>query len=322
MRAVRINRLEGPSAVEIAQVPDPRPSGSQVLIEVHYAGVTFPDVLLTRGLYQLRPEPPFTPGSEVAGIVREAPAGAGLEVGDRVAAILGVGAFQELVIPEAAVVFRLPPSFPLDLAAGLPMNYLTVHFALVKRGRLQPGETVLVHGAAGGVGTAAVQLAAALGARVIGVVSTEAKAEVARAAGAHEVIPVDGFKDRARELTGGRGVDVVVDPVGGDRFTDSLRSLAVEGRCLVLGFTGGEIPTVKVNRLLLNNLDVVGVGWGAFFARRPGFLQEQWVELLPLVESGQLKPPLGAVYPLERAGEAIAELEERRATGKLLLKVR
>jgi NADPH:quinone reductase len=322
MRAVRITRLDGPSAVEVGEVPEPAPSGSQVLVDVHMAGVTFPDALLTRGLYQLRPDPPFTPGSEVAGVVRSAPQDAAVQPGDRVAAFLGIGAFQELVTPEATAVFPLPEGVSFETGAALPMNYFTVHFALVKRGRLQSGETVLVHGAAGGVGTAAIQLAAALGARVIGVVSTEAKAEVARAAGAHEVVLVEGFKDRARELTGGRGVDIVVDPVGGDRFTDSLRSLAVEGRCLVLGFTGGEIPTVKVNRLLLNNIDVVGVGWGAFFSRRMEFLQEQWAELLPLVESGALNPPVGSVYPLERAGEAIAELEERRAAGKVLLKVR
>jgi len=322
MRAARVTRLDGPSAVEVGEVDDPTPSPSQVLVEVDTAGVTFPDALLTRGLYQLRPDPPFTPGSEAAGVVRAAPEGAHVKPGDRVAAFPGVGAFQELIAAEAAAVFPLPDSISFEVAAALPMNYFTVHFALVKRGRLRAGETVLVQGAAGGIGTAAIQLAAALGARVIGVVSTEAKAEVARAAGAHEVVLVEGFKDRARELTGGRGVDIVVDPVGGDRFTDSLRSLAVEGRCLVLGFTGGEIPTVKVNRLLLNNIDVVGVGWGAYFSRRIEFLQEQWAELLPLVESGQLKPPIGGVYPLERAGDAIAELEERRATGKILIKVR
>jgi NADPH:quinone reductase len=322
MRAVQVVRLDGPGAVEVNEVADPAPSGSQALVEVHAAGVSFPDVLLTRGLYQLRPDPPFTPGSEVAGIVREAPSGAEVKPGDRVLAFLGVGAFAELVTPEATAVFPLPEGVSFETAAALPMNYFTVHFALTKRGRLRAGETVLVQGAAGGIGTAAIQMAKALGARVIGVVSTEAKAEVARTAGADEVVLVDGFKDRARELTGGRGVDIVVDPVGGDRFTDSLRSLAVEGRCLVLGFTGGEIPTVKVNRLLLNNIDVVGVGWGAYFTNRREYLREQWEAIRPLVESGKLAPPIGGVYPLERAGEAIAELEDRRATGKVLLKVR
>jgi NADPH2:quinone reductase len=199
------------------------------------------------------------------------------------------------------------------------MNYLTMHFALTRRGRLASGETVLVHGAAGGIGTAAVQLASAFGARVVAVVSSDAKAEAARAAGAHDVVRVEGFRDAVRELTGGRGVDVVVDPVGGDRFTDSLRSLATEGRLLVIGFTAGEIPTVKVNRLLLNNIDVVGVGWGAYFLPRPGYLQQQWAELAPLLADGRLDPPLGGTYPLAEAAAALAELDERRATGKVLL---
>jgi NADPH2:quinone reductase len=202
------------------------------------------------------------------------------------------------------------------------MNYLTMHFGLVQRGRLREGETVLVHGAAGGVGTAAVQLAAALGARVIAVTSTPEKAEVARAAGAHETVLADGFRDAVRELTGGAGVDLVVDPVGGDRFTDSLRSLGREGRLLVIGFTAGEIPQVKVNRLLLNNISVVGVGWGAYWTRQPAYLQEQWAELLPLLEAGRLDPVLGTTYALEDAAQALLELDERRAAGKVLLTTR
>ncbi len=202
------------------------------------------------------------------------------------------------------------------------MNYLTVHFALARRGRLRSGETVLVHGAAGGVGTAAVQLARALGARVIAVVSTEAKAEVARRAGAHETVPVEGFRQAVAELTEGRGVDVVVDPVGGDRFTDSLRALAPEGRLLVVGFTGGEIPTVKVNRLLLNNIEVVGVGWGAFWLPRPEYPREQWEEILPHLKAGRLDPLVGSTHPLERAADALRELDGRGATGKVVLRVR
>jgi NADPH2:quinone reductase len=319
MRAVQVVRLEGPSAVEVVDVADPVPGDGQVLVEVHAAGVTYPDVLLTRGRYQLKPDPPFTPGSEVAGVVLSAPAGAAVRAGDRVAAFPGFGGFAELVTVDPAAVFALPERVSMAAGAALPMNYLTMHFALTRRGRLQAGETVLVHGAAGGIGTAAIQLASALGARVIGVVSSDAKAEAARAAGAHDVVPVDGFRAAVAELTGGRGVDVVVDPVGGDRFTDSLRSLATEGRMLVIGFTGGEIPTVKVNRLLLNNLDVVGVGWGAFFLPRTGYLQEQWAALEPLLAAGRLDPPLGGSYPLAEAAAALAELDERRATGKVLL---
>jgi len=179
-----------------------------------------------------------------------------------------------------------------------------------------------VHGAAGGIGTSTLRLAPAWGAaRTIAVVSTEDKAEVARAAGASDVVLADGFKDAVKELTGGRGVDIVVDPVGGDRFTDSLRSLAPGGRLLVIGFTGGEIPTVKVNRLLLNNVDAVGVGWGAWAGTHPGYLVEQWAELEPLLASGQVSAPEPVVYPMERASDAIKSLEDRTARGKVVVKV-
>ena len=322
MRAVQVTRLDGPDAVEVGDVDEPVGGEGQVLIDVHAAGVTFPEVLLTRGQYQIRPPLPFVPGSEVAGIVRSAPVDAAVRPGDRVAAFCGFGGFAEAVAAPVDAVFALPDDLDLAAGAALPMNYLTVHFALLRRGRLQPGETVLVHGAAGGIGTAAVQLAAASGARVVAVVSDEAKAEVARRAGAHEVVAVDGFKDAVLELTDGRGVDVVVDPVGGDRFTDSLRSLAPEGRLLVVGFTAGEIPTVKVNRLLLNNIDVVGVAWGAFWLQQRDYLQQQWQDLLPHVRSGALLPPIGATYPLHRVVDALHDLDQRRALGKVVLTVR
>jgi NADPH2:quinone reductase len=321
MRAVQVVTLDGPAAVKVGEVPDQDP-GDGVLVEVHAAGVTFPDVLLTRGLYQLRPDPPFVAGSEVAGVVRSAPPGSGFAPGDRVAAFPGIGGFAELVATSPGQVFPLPDEVSFADGAGIPMNYLTVHFGLVRRGRLQPGETVLVHGAGGGIGTAAIQLAKALGARVVAVVSSDAKGRVAREAGADDVVPADGFLAAVKELTGGRGVDLVVDPVGGDRFTDSLRSLATEGRLLVIGFTGGEIPTVRVNRLLLNNIAVVGVGWGAFFIPRPGFVAGPWAELLPFLRDGVLRPPLAPVRPLEHAAEVLADMEERRAAGKLILAVR
>ncbi len=322
MRAVQVTTLTGPDDVRVADVEAPEPADGQILVDVHAAGVTFPDVLLTRGRYQIKPEPPFVPGSEVAGTVRTAPEGSGFAPGDRVAAFPAFGGFAEQVAVDPATVFPLPDGVSYEAGAGLPMNYLTVHFGLVRRGRLRSGETVLVHGAGGGVGTAAVQLARALGARVIAVVSSDAKAGTARRAGAHETVPADGFKDAVTELTGGRGVDLVVDPVGGDRFTDSLRSLATEGRMLVIGFTGGEIPTVKVNRLLLNNIDVVGVGWGAFWLPRPEYLREQWDDLLPHLEAGALEPVLGSTYALDDAAEALRELDDRRAQGKLILSVR
>ena len=322
MRAVQITRLDGPTALEVVDVPLPEAGAGTVLVDVHVAGVTFPEVLQSRGEYQLKPELPFVPGSEVAGTVRSAPEGSGLAPGQRVAAFPGLGAYAEVVAVPEVMVFPLPDRLSFLQGAALPMNYLTMHFGLVQRGRLREGETVLVHGAAGGVGTAAVQLAAALGARVIAVTSTPEKAEVARAAGAHETVLADGFRDAVRELTGGAGVDLVVDPVGGDRFTDSLRSLAREGRLLVIGFTAGEISQVKVNRLLLNNISVVGVGWGAYWTRQPAYLQEQWAELLPLLEAGRLDPVLGTTYALEDAAQALLELDERRAAGKVLLTTR
>ena len=254
--------------------------------------------------------------------MRSAPDGAAVRAGDRVAAFPGLGGFAEVVAVPQWGVFPLPDAVSFEAGAALPMNYLTMHFGLVRRGRLQAGETVLVHGAAGGIGTASIQLAKAYGARVISVVSTPAKAEVAKAAGSDDVVLAAGFKDAVKELTGGKGVDLVVDPVGGDRMTDSLRSLGREGRLLVIGFTEGEIPTVKVNRLLLSNVSVVGVGWGAFWMSDPAYLQEQWAALLPLLEAGKLVPPISSARPLEEAAQALLEIDERRAAGKVLLRVR
>jgi NADPH2:quinone reductase len=321
MRAVHVTSLDGPTAVQVQDAAEPG-TPAQVVIDVHYAGVTFPDVLLSRGEYQIKPPPPFVPGSEVSGIVRSAPAGSGFAAGDRVAAFPGLGGFAEVAAADPRMVFPLPDTVTLEAAAGLPMNYLTVDFALVQRGQLRAGETVLVHGAAGGVGTAAIQMAKALGARVIAVVSDDAKSTVAARAGADDTVRADGFREAVREVTAGRGVDLVVDPVGGDRFTDSLRCLAPEGRLLVIGFTAGEIPTVRVNRLLLNNISVVGVGWGAYWMARPDYLQEQWSRLLPMLQDGALQPVIGAVHPLEEAAVALTSLDGRTATGKVLLQVR
>jgi NADPH:quinone reductase len=244
--------------------------------------------------------------------------------GDRVAGLTMLfGAMAEVVALAPERVFKLPDAVTFEAGAGLLFNDLTVQFALRERGRLRDGETVLVHGAAGGIGTSTLRLAPVSGAsRTIAVVSTAEKGDIARAAGATDVVLADGFKDSVKELTDGRGVDIVVDPVGGDRFTDSLRSLAPGGRLLVVGFTGGEVPTVKVNRLLLNNVDAVGVGWGAWTMSHPGYLAQQWTELEPLLASGAVPAPQPDVYPLERAGEAIASLENRTARGKVVLKVR
>lgn len=319
MRAVHVTRLDGPEAIEVVDLPRPAAREGQVLVEVVRAGVSFPDLLLTRGEYQLRPELPFVPGAEVGGTVLEAPQGCGLSTGDRVAAFPGFGGFAEVVSVATPFVLPLPDELSFDAAAALPMNYLTCLFGLLHRGQLVAGETVLVHGAAGGIGTAAIQIAKAAGARVIGVTSTAQKAEAARAAGADEVVLADGFLAAIKDLTDGRGVDLVVDPVGGDRFTDSLRSLATLGRLLVIGFTEGSIPQVKVNRLLLNNISVVGVGWGAFWTPRPDVVRHQWDELIGLLPTGAIDPPIDEVLGLTQAGTAITRLAKRTVTGKLLL---
>ena len=324
MRAIRVTTLGGPESLELVEVDEPIADDGGVVVDVHAAGVAFPDALLTRGLYQYRPELPFTLGAELAGVVRSAPQGATVKPGDRVLGLTMIGgAMAETAVLSPDRVFPLPDDISFEAGAGLLFNDLTVFFALTARARLAKGETVLVHGAAGGIGTSTLRIAPALGAtRVIAVVSTEEKKDVARAAGATDVVLADGFKDAVAELTGGKGVDIVMDPVGGDRFTDSLRSLAPAGRLLVVGFTGGEIPTVKVNRLLLNNIDVVGVGWGAWTLTHPDSLAQQWNGLAGLLKSGKLAVPQPDVYPLDRAAEAVAALENRTARGKVVVRVR
>jgi NADPH:quinone reductase len=321
MRAIQVTSLTGPRSVELVELDEPAVGEDQVLIEVHAAGVAFPDVLLTQGRYQLKPPPPFTLGGEIAGVVRAAPDDAPVSVGDRVCALTLFGGFADLALAPAHMVFRIPDAVSFTAAAALPINYLTVHFALTHRTTLAAGDTVLVHGAAGGVGTAAIQFARAHGATVVAVASTDAKAELARSIGAQHAVPADDFRAAVAELTDGRGVDIVVDPVGGDRFTDSLRSLASGGRLLVIGFVGGEIPTVKVNRLLLNNTSLVGVAWGEYALRRPDYLRRQWDELEPLLASGALAPPIGHTVPLADAAEALALMDERQALGKVVLTV-
>ncbi|TNC47172.1 NADPH:quinone oxidoreductase family protein [Mumia zhuanghuii] len=320
MRAVQITSLEGPSAVEVVEVDAPEPGPDQVVIDVKAAGVSFPEVLQTRGQYQIKPPLPFVPGSEVAGEVVSAPSGTGFSTGDRVAAFPALGGFAERVVADTSMTFHLPDNLSYEQGAAVPLNYLTAHFGLLKRGHLRNGESVLVQGAAGGVGTASIQVAKAFGAgQVIAVTSTDAKGEIAVAAGADAYVLADGFRDAVKELTGGHGVDLVVDPVGGDRFTDSLRSLKDDGRLLVIGFTAGSIPEVKVNRLLLNNLDVRGVGWGAYVLKRPGYVAAQWSELAPYLAEGKLTAPIGGRFPLEDAARALAIIDSREALGKVVL---
>jgi NADPH:quinone reductase len=328
MRALQIVDLSGPaSALKLVELPEPEPShmltpGSGVLVDVHAAGVSFPEVLQTRGEYQLKPPLPFVPGSEVGGTVRSAPEGSGLKEGDRVAACCMLGGFAEVAVAPDFLTFKLPDELDFAQGAGLVLNYHTAYFSLKLRGRLAEGESVLVHGAAGGVGTASLQIAKGLGARTFAVVSSDEKERVAREAGADEVVRSDGpWKDQVKELSGG-GVDVIIDPVGGDRFTDSLRSLREGGRLVVVGFTGGSIPEVKVNRLLLNNAEVVGAGWGAYVMGKPQLNRDIGAAIDPLIAAGFVRPIIGERFPLEEASRALAVIDERRATGKVVLDVR
>jgi NADPH:quinone reductase len=322
MRAVQLERLDGPEGLKLVDLPEPE-AGDQVLIDVRAAGVSFPDLLLTKGQYQVKPPVPFVPGVEVAGVVRSAPAGAGVKAGDRVMAFTMFGGWADVVAAPPNMTFPVPEGWSFEAAAGTVMNYHTAHFALHRRGRLKAGETVLVHGAAGGVGTATIQVARGAGARVFAVVSSEEKAEVARSAGADKAFLLSGdWVSRVKDATRGKGVDVVMDPVGGDVFDLSLKCLAPEGRLLVVGFAGGRIPEVKANRLLLKNVDVVGVAWGAFVMQEPELTVEIAKALAGLADKGFVEPVVGQVFPLEQAAQALRELDSRKATGKVVLRVR
>jgi NADPH2:quinone reductase len=270
VRAMQVTALTGTDGLREGRIGAPADNDA-VVIDVYSAGVAFPDLLMSRGQYQRKPTVPFVPGVEVAGLVSSAPAGSGRARGDRVAAFVRLGGWAEQVSARPEFVFPLPASVPFRSGAGLPMNYLTAHLALVRRGGLRPGETLLVHGSAGGLGTALVQVGKAVGARVLAVVSTPAKASIALDCGADEIIALDGWLGEARRLTGGVGADVIADPVGGSRFLDSVRGLAREGRLLVLGFADGTIPSVPANRLLLKNVDVRGVAWGSLIEDEPGY---------------------------------------------------
>lgn len=310
MRALQVTTEDGPDAVAVAEVPEP---DGELVVAVRAAGVSFPDLLMTRGEYQVRQPLPFTLGWEAAGDVIRASEDGPFAVGDRVMTLsFGAHAEQVAAIPQAT--FALPDSLSYEEGAALPLNYLTALAALDRRGNLQAGERVLVHGAAGGVGTATVQVAKALGAEVVAVVSSEAKADVAREAGADSVAVGDDFRAQLEAP-----VDLIVDPVGGnERFRESLRALAPEGRVIVVGFTSGEIPEVKVNRLLLRNVDVRGCSFGVL-ATDPERVAAATAKLGEMVGDGLVRPLVGSVHSLEAAPEALRELDQRRAWGKVVL---
>ncbi len=321
MRAQRFESLDGPESLRAADLPVPDANG-QLLIDVAAAGVSFPEVLMSRGLYQMKPPLPFVPGVEVTGTVREAPPESGFAVGDRVMGVTMLGGFAEVAVASPGLTCPLPKQFSFEQGGGFILNYHTVHFGLTRRAALQPGETIVVHGAAGGIGTAAIQVAKSLGAEVVAVTSSPEKAGVARTAGAHRVVDSNGdWPAELRSLNNGKGANVILDPVGGDRFDESLRCLAPGGRLMVVGFTEGRIPSVAANRLLLRNISVVGVGWGAWLGSDPGLFATTVAGLAPMVESGDVSPVVGAAFALDDAVSALRLIDERRATGKVVVTV-
>ncbi len=321
MKALVAQELSGPSGLVYTDVDDVAEVAAEtsVVVDVGAAGVCFPDLLLLRGEYQLRLEPPFIPGMEVAGVVRDAPEESAFKPGQRVSAFTMLGGFAERVAVAPESVVPTPDDVDDASAASLLGNYYTMYFALARRGALRPGETVLVLGSAGGVGTAAVQIAKAMGARVIAMVHRPQAMEFVESLGADVVLPLrDGWLDAVREHTDGRGVDLVVDPIGGEAFDDAIRALATEGRLLVIGFAAGGIPTVKVNRLLLRNVSVVGVGWGEFVNRTPGAQSLFGSGVAQLVKAG-LRPPPPVRYPLSKGREAFESLAGGGVLGKVVL---
>lgn len=322
MRAVVVDRFMAPESLRVSEIPRPRPGPGELAIAVRAAGCNFSDLLMLKGEYQVKPPFPFVPGSEVAGIVSEVGAGtAGFAVGDRVLARCGTGGFAEEVVAQAVASVKLPDVLGYEAGAALSTVYPTSYAALVWRASLAAGETVLVHAAAGGVGLAAVQIARALGARVLATAGGREKCEIARRAGAELVVDYreGDFVERVLEATGGRGADVIYDSVGGDTTDRSLKCIAWNGRLLVIGFASGEIPSVKLNRVLLKNISIVGLHWSAYPEREPARIAEAFDGLFALAARGGIEPLVSARYPLERAGEALVALGARETVGKVVI---
>jgi NADPH2:quinone reductase len=327
MRAVVVQALTGPDGAAFADVPEPEGAhwlspGERLLIEVHAAAICFPDLLQTRGAYQHSIDPPFVTGGEVGGVVLEAPAGSALRPGDRVCGVVRRGAMAERALAPPAFVLRLPDHMSYAEGAALYINYTTAWFAYDRVGAAA-GETALIQGAAGGVGTAAIELARASGVRTIALVSSDNKAAAVRDLGADHVVRTTGdWLSEVRELTGGRGVEMVLDTVGGDRFLDSVRSLAIGGRLVVIGFAGGAIPTVKVNRLLLRNLTLTGISMDIHEQEHPGTMARVNAAIQELADAGAIHPLIGARVPFADGAEALRIMERREAIGKIVVDVR
>jgi NADPH2:quinone reductase len=322
MRAVLCKQFGPPSSLVVEEVPSPVAGPGRLVVSVKACGVNFPDTLIIQGQYQFKPELPFSPGGEVAGIVKAVGEGVTrFKPGDRVIAATTWGGYAEEVVAEAARTLPMPDGMDFATAAAFTLTYGTSHHALKDRAVLQPGETLLVLGAAGGVGLAAVELGKAMGARVIAAASSPAKLAVCRDHGADELIDyaAEDLRERIKALTGGRGVDVVYDPVGGDYSEPALRGMAWRGRFLVVGFAAGRIPSLPLNLPLLKGCAVLGVFWGAFTRNEPELNAANLRELMQWVGDGRLRPHVSARYPLERAADALDDLVQRRVHGKVVL---
>jgi NADPH:quinone reductase len=322
MKAMVATRWGEPSELLYLDVPDPEPDPGQVLVETRAAGCNFPDILMVQGKYQVKPPHPFSPGHEIAGVVRAVgPGVTRVRAGQRVIANLEWGGYAERAVTSAERVHPIPDAMPFDQAAAFYVVYQTGYSALIRRAALQPGEWLLVHGAAGGVGLAAVQLGKALGARVIATAGTKDKLEIARQSGADVLIDygTEDWVERVKAVTGGEGADVIYDPVGGDVFDGSTKCIAFEGRILTIGFAGGRIPTLAINRVLLKNFSLVGVHWG-YYQRRGSPLVQEWMDaLLKLYEQGRIRPVVYRSYPLREAAAALGALSARESYGKVVL---
>ncbi|MGI9333380.1 MAG: NADPH:quinone oxidoreductase family protein [Gammaproteobacteria bacterium] len=325
MKAILCREWGPPEQLELSEHELPAPAAGEVRIAVHACGVNFADALIVQGKYQERPSFPFSPGMEAAGCVLECGEGVGgLVPGDRVVALCGHGGFAEEFNSPAAAVRKIPDSMSYTIAAGFSVTYGTSHVALQHRAALQAGETLLVHGAAGGVGLTAVEIGKLMGATVIATASTEDKLALAKSYGADHAIDYTrgGFKDQVKALTGGAGADVIFDPVGGPVFDESLRCINWEGRLVVIGFASGTIAELPTNLALVKNFAVLGLYWGGYQKRKPAVLQASWERLLEWFEQGRLEPHVSRTFPLDDAPRALSEVLRRNALGKLVIAVR
>ncbi|UAK40270.1 NADPH:quinone oxidoreductase family protein [Gordonia bronchialis] len=320
MKAQVLTAETGPEGLELTDVADPTPADGQVLVDIKSCGICFPDLLMSQGKYQMRAPLPFTPGTEVAGVVREAPEGSSVKVGDKVLVASFIGGFAEQVAASPEQLLPLPDGLSFEQGAAMGINYQTALFALKTRAKVEPGETVGVLGAAGGVGTASIMVAKALGAKVIAIVHRKGADQLLRDAGADEVVQLEeGWGDELKKIAK-KGVDVMIDPSGGDVFDEALRQVAPDGRYVVIGFAAGGIPTVKLNRVLFRNIAVVGAAWGEYVRTHPDLPAKLHDELAQMIAKG-LSPMVNTTYTLDQLPQALTDLAQGRILGKAVVKI-